>query len=277
MRKTQGFTLVELILVMVIIGILLAVSGDVITKPVKAYLTMENRSSLTDNAELALRRMQRDIRRALPNSIRVSTDGLALEMLHTLDGGRYRERPDISATSGAGLCAENPADDVLDFTGVDDCFEVMNELNQFNPQATSGQSLVIYNLGYGEVDAYKGNNRTTVQNTGKSGTIKFEPLVFPLRSPQQRFFIVDTPIQYRCDLKRGQLLRYSGYPINATLQSPPEKTTGNPLSNQVSQCRFSYAEASATRSGLVSLSLTLGKDSDEGIQLVQQIHVDNVP
>lgn len=277
MRKTQGFTLVELILVMVIIGILLAVSGDVITKPVKAYLTMENRSSLTDNAELALRRMQRDIRRALPNSIRVSTDGLALEMLHTLDGGRYRERPDISATSGAGLCAENPADDVLNFTGVDDCFEVMNELNQFNPQATSGQSLVIYNLGYGEVDAYTGNNRTTVQNTGKSGIIKFEPLVFPLRSPLQRFFIVDTPIQYLCDLKRGQLLRYSGYPINATLQSPPEKTTGNPLSNQVSQCRFSYAEASATRSGLVSLSLTLGKHSDEGIQLVQQIHVDNVP
>ncbi|MDO8940168.1 MAG: type II secretion system protein [Methylicorpusculum sp.] len=277
MRKTQGFTLVELILVMVIIGILVAVSGDVITKPVKAYLTMENRASLTDNAELALRRMQRDIRRALPNSIRISNDGLTLEMLHTLDGGRYRDRPDISATSGAGLCAENPADDVLDFTGVDDCFEVMNELNQFNPQATSGQSLVIYNLGYGEGDAYTGSNRTTVQNSGKSGIIKFDLLIFPLRSPQQRFFIVDTPIQYRCDLKSGQLLRYSGYPINATLLSPPKKTTGNQLSNQVRHCRFSYAEASATRSGLVSLSLTLGKHSEEVIQLVQQIHVDNVP
>jgi MSHA biogenesis protein MshO len=277
MPKIQGFTLVELILVMVIIGILAAVSGDVITKPVKAYLTMESRASLADNAELALRRMQRDIRRALPNSIRVSSDGLTLEMLHTLDGGRYRGRPDISATAGAGLCSENPADDVLDFTGVDDCFEVMNELNQFNPQATSGQSLVIYNLGYGEGDAYAGHNRATLQNSGKPGIITFEPLVFPLRSPQQRFYIVDTPILYRCDLKSGELLRYSGYPINASMQSPPEKITGNKLSNQVSQCRFNYADASATRSGLVSLSLTLGMHQDETIQLVQQIHVDNVP
>ncbi|MDQ7073061.1 MAG: hypothetical protein Q9N32_05720 [Gammaproteobacteria bacterium] len=36
--------------------------------------------------------MQRDIRSALPNSIRISADGKTLELLHTINGGRYRAR-----------------------------------------------------------------------------------------------------------------------------------------------------------------------------------------
>ena len=96
--KYHGFTLIELVVVVVVVSILAAMSTQLITFPVISYLNLKRRTTLVDTADMTLRRMQRDIRRALPNSIRITsvTDGILLEMLHTSDGGRYRADADIS-------------------------------------------------------------------------------------------------------------------------------------------------------------------------------------
>ena len=261
-------------MVVVIVGILGALTTKLITRPVKGYLDLQRRGTLVDTAELALRRMQRDIRRALPNSVRIS-DGTVIELLHVEDGGRYRARQDSSAASSAGICAANPASDVLDFTLADDCFEVTGNLNTFNPQATAGEFLVIYNLGAISADAYANNNRTPVINSGNANAIKFNALKFPFSSPQQRFFIVDTPITYRC--VNNQLLRYSGYAIKATQSNPPVGATGNLQADNIASCRFTYDPGTAARSGLVTLEITLTDAMGESIQLLEQVHVDNVP
>lgn len=272
-HKSQGFTLIELIMVIVIVGILATMTTDVITLPVKSYLDLQRRTTLVDTAELTLRRMQRDIRRALPNSVRI-IGGTAIELLHVEEGGRYRARQDFSAAATAGLCAANPAGDVLDFTLADDCFEVTDSLKVFNPQATSGESLVIYNLGGANADAYGGSNRTTVINSSNAKVIKFNALKFPFSSPQQRFFIVDTPVTYRCI--DNQLLRYSGYAIESTQPNPPAGVTGQVQADKIASCRFSYDPGTAARSGLVTLEITLTDAMGEAVQLMQQVHVDNV-
>ena len=260
--RQQGFTLIELITVIVIVGILSTLTTNIITLPVKSYLDLQRRTTLVDNAESALRLMQRDIRRALPNSIRITGGGTVLELLHTSDGGRYRAK--LSST-GTG--------NILDFTGTDSSFDVIGTLNS----APQGE-LVIYNLGQATADAYTGNNRAALSNTSTSSLINLSVAKkFPLQSPQQRFFIVDTPISYRCDTTAHTLLRYSGYSITATQANPPSGVTGQLQVNQVDSCVFAYSSTTANRAGLVTLQIALRDSAGETIHLIHQVHVDNAP
>ena len=274
LSKSQGFSLIELVAVIVIVGILAAMTTSIITLPVNSYLDLQRRTTLVDTAELALRRMQRDIRRALPNSVRITGGGQVLELLHIVDAGRYRAQ---QAPSGTSVGCGSLAADVLDFTLADTCFEVTGNLTVFNPTATTaGQFLVVYNLGSGTADAYAGSNRAPVANSGDARVVSFNAFRFPLSSPQQRFFIVDTPITYRC--ANNQLLRYSGYAITAAQANPPTGVTGQiqAQANTVS-CQFTYSPGTASRAGLVTLTITLTDADGESAQLMHQVHVDNMP
>lgn len=262
MRREQGFTLIELITVMVVIGILAAMTTDIITLPVRSYLDLQRRATLVDSAETTLRLMQRDIRRALPNSIRTTGGGTALELLHTSDGGRYRAK---LAANGSG--------DILDFTTADSSFDVIGSLS-----APPIGALVVYNLGESSADAYAGDNRATLKNTSTATAINLASAKqFPLQSPLQRFFVVDTPISYRCDLIARTLLRYAGYAITAAQANPPAGVTGQLLANNIRTCSFAYTSATATRSGLVTLQIRLTDSGGESVELIHQIHVDNAP
>ena len=72
---TRGFTLVEMVLVIVIASVLAAMISSFVTLPIRGAVDVARRAELTDLADNALRRMERDIRRALPNSVRVMTVG----------------------------------------------------------------------------------------------------------------------------------------------------------------------------------------------------------
>lgn len=91
--RARGFTLIELVVVIAIGAIVVSFMAMFIVRPVQAYGDQTRRAELVDAADSALRFMARDLRGALPNSIRVADDGaiVALELLATLDGARYRD------------------------------------------------------------------------------------------------------------------------------------------------------------------------------------------
>ncbi len=269
-RQQSGFTLVELIITIVLGGIVASMTASILTLPINAYIDTSRRATLTDVAESALKRMQRDIRRALPNSIRISSDGQTIELLHVVTGGRYRAS---YAADGSG--------DILDFTQDDSSVDVLGNIQNFSELNLGSDRLVIYPLSTSGSNAYASDNTSLLSNTSTANHLDFSATTFPLRSPQQRFFIIDTPVSYHCDLsapaeKNKVLIRYDGYAIQATQSVPP--SSGEAIqANYLAHCSFSYNSGSSTRSALITLELIVMDETGESIRLINQVHVDNQP
>ncbi len=89
----RGFTLIELVVVVLVLSVVVGMTATLTIKPLEAYGDVRLRTALTDSAEAATRRIRRDIRSALPNSVRVSGDGLKLELIHVVDGRGTEPKP----------------------------------------------------------------------------------------------------------------------------------------------------------------------------------------
>ena len=101
MHRQRGFSLVELVMVIVIGGVIAATLTVFLRPAMDNYLATRARADLTDQADTALRRMVRDVRLAVPNSIR--TPGTqCFETVPTSAGGRFRSGPDTLNDSAPG-------------------------------------------------------------------------------------------------------------------------------------------------------------------------------
>ena len=270
--KSKGFTLLELIIVIIILGLLSFILINILRGPIQSYVDVEKRTRLVDIAQTALLRMTREVRLALPNSIRIS--GTTLEFLRTIDGGRYRNQ-------GANRLKFNKQSDTFEFLGpLNQCGSIVAGGANQSACLTAPRSaycMVVYNTGQPGADAYAGDNiaAITAVNCG-GGTMNFNlaPVAsFPNKSPHQRFFVVDTPVSFICDTGTGQIRRYDGYTIGGVVSG-----TGNLLVDQVTACSFSYDPGNDTRSGMVTLSITISDANlGQSVTLLQQAHVDNQP
>jgi MSHA biogenesis protein MshO len=281
----SGFTLIELVITMVISGIVIGFAALFFSGPVQGFTDQVRRAELVDSAESALRRMGRDIRRAVPNSVRVTTNGTvtALELLNSVEGVRYRAGPPPGNTNAW-----------LTFATDDAAF---NSIGQFDaitkPFSSTTHYLSIYNVGVTGADAYEVSNVITPPGTeieiedaieaGEDNITLNPSFQFAYPSPRQRVYLIDTPASFLCDTATGELTRYSGYTITSN-QSDRDSAaellgagaTDSIMSDNLTACTFTYTPGTAQRAALISLSLTLTKDG-ESITLLQQVHVDNVP
>ena len=153
MQRARGMTLIELVITIAVASIVVAFMSMFIVTPMDAYTAQTRRAALVDAADSALRFMARDVRSALPNSVRVAGSGTveALELLATADGARYAD---------AGPLA-NPAL-VLDFSAPDGAFATTVPFTQLALPWTSGSYyLSIYNVGVPGANAYQMANVIT--------------------------------------------------------------------------------------------------------------------
>jgi len=274
--RQRGFTLIEAVMVIALTGIVGAMVAMFIRAPVNAYIDQTRRGEMSDEADGALRRIARELRGALPNSVRVGAGGNYLEFLPVSAAGRYRAAP---TSTGSG--------DFLDFSSpTDGSFEV------FGPpvSASAGDQLVVYNLGLTGADAYAGTSRRALTSSGSalsSLSYTVGGTQFPFASPNKRFHIVSTPVSYVCAAAAGgagSLRRYAGYPIQAaqpvsTAAAPLSGLTGANnalLSGSVATCSFTYNATASARTAVVTLRLKLTRNT-ESITLMQQVFVENSP
>lgn len=270
-----GFSLVELVVVITISGIMAGVMGLFIAEPIRAFFDQARRVALTDSAQLALTRMGRDLRAALPNSVRVS--GSAIELLYALDGDRYRSE------------APGSPQDQLDFTAADDSFNTLRPLGA-GQVLPAGLRLAVYPLNQPGANPYApadgvltpaavAVNLSPVPATSVvSGATEYRvamtpPHRFPFDSPTRRVFLVQGPVSYVCAL--GELRRYAGYAPGAGQPVPPPGTPAV-IARDVESCDFQYSPGTAQRNAVVYLALTLARD-EERVRLMRQVQVDNSP
>ena len=282
---SRGFTLVELVISISLCAIVVAFAAMFIVTPVNSYKAQERRAEMVDAADAVLRLVGRDVRAALPNSIRVIKTGnvSALELLAAADAVRYRS---TGATS-------DPTQD-LDFSSPDGSFATLSLFDGITrPYTTTTQYLSIYNVGVPGADAYSLTNVITPPGTTitiSSSTTPNEDLVtlsptfrFTYTSPGQRLYLVSGPVTYLCDETAQTIRRYSGYSIAAAQTSRDSNgelvsagAASSLVANRVIACQFDYAAGTAQRAGLVTLRVTINKDG-ESVWLVHQVHVENAP
>jgi len=266
-RAQHGSSLLEMVIVIVIIGVIGATVAIFVKAPVDGYFDSLRRAALTDTADTAVRRMARDIRRSLPNSVRIpSPDVECLELIPTKMGGRYRGAVGVAASGN-----------ILNFVAADSSFNMLGRNSDLpqNQQIQVNDLVAVYNLGVPGADAYLEENTSRVVAVvdGLETVITIVPKLFPIASGGKRFHVIpesENVVAYVCD-DDGKLRR--------TVRAFGDSTcpaTGSILATNVSACSFVHDVSDLQQNAPAQLSISL-TDSGESVSLYMQVYVNNTP
>ena len=285
MKRPDGFTLIEMIIVITITGIIAAIVAVFIRSPVEGYVDSARRAWMTDVADTALRRIARDVQAALPASLRPNTACVAaagtdcgFELLLTTAGGRYSHDTADAAGCFSGGC-----------TGLTSLGSIITADDEL-----VGNRIAIYNMHNNDdgtcassyPSVWCGNNAAAITDSTEGGTsdsFTFASTVFvpSTGSPSRSFFVVSGPVAYVCSgvgssggNGTGTLSRYEAYPIPASTAIPPVGGTARQLAHRVSACNFNYAPAVTGTNGLLEIYLEI-TEAGETVGLHHEVHVDN--
>lgn len=255
-------------MVIVIMGVIAAMVSVFMKSPIDAYVDSGRRAALTDVADTVVRRMARDIQKALPNSLRTPTNQ-CVEFIPTKTGARYR-------ADGAGaLTFTAPGSSGFNMLG-------SNTALPASQRIAVDDVIVVYNLGITGADAYSLTNTATVTAVAAPAGTPPETAIsitastlFPLASGTNRFHVVpgtENVVSYVC---AGGVLRRtaSTFAAAATTSCP---ASGPIIARNVSACNFDYTGSDLQRNALVRMALQI-TDSGETVSLQHEVHVSNTP
>jgi len=286
--------MVELIIVIVIGAVMAATMAVFLPPAFRSYVDTRVRADLGDQTDTALRRMLRDVRQAVPNSLRIPAS-TCFEVVPARSGGRYRMNADVSHDSG--VCTASGGATCAAYVDSAAATSTFDSLTTLSTLPGVGDFVVIDNQNPNDV--YAGVNRSaiTAVATPPSATqgkhrLTINALQVPLGYAGGRFMVVPNSQQavfYYCigaddtlnanGDGKGTLYRRKAYGFNAAYPAAcPVDTTADVIATRVRKCSFVYdANQGATQqSGFLWLEISIARNN-ETAHLAVGAHVMNVP
>ena len=263
--NSRGFTLVELVVVIIVVSILAVGVPTFIGQTVSTYVETTERQASFLNGKMAIERISRELRAALPVSVRVSADNLCLEYLPIVAASRY-----LTLTSPDSPTALEVADFNLTLSAGTNYYAVTYPINTSDVFDVNSNTIAPIDT---IIDADPSDGQVTVNLTLAT---------LYQHSPGRRFFVVSDPISY-CALgaPSGLLNRYTGYGLSATqpttfavsgsaLLSELQVNNGGPIAV------FDHLPGTQHRNSIVQLRFDL-LSRNENLRLDHEIHIRNAP
>jgi len=279
-------TLIELIVVIVLIGVLSAGITQFLGTTVQGYVDTARRDQLASVGRLAVERITRELRHAMPNSVRVSNN--CIEFLQIAASAMYQDR---RVDYGGGVMSQPAPIASAAPAAAMDVFDL-----SFAPEAGVAYYVAIYPLqtnGAGANNPYSGANPGVMTGYAGQSTAGLPAGVSRLsltanhrytrHSPQRRAFIV-RPVSF-C-VVGDRINRYQNYALSTGQATPPIPPAGADLQllaervqlndGGVAVTPFTMSGQAQERNAIVTLDLRF-MEKDEWIRLNHEVQLRNVP
>ena len=247
----DGFTLIELIMVMVLLGIVGIMGAEFISKAFQGFADTDARTEIHEEGKLGLLRMERELYHAVPNAINVSGTNSDTIIFGIIDEkemqnvfGQYSEVNPTGTNTITDLAAGLPA----------------------------GNFLSIFNTSWG---TFSGGSRiySVTSTTGNIMTLNSNITV---SSPYQRYYVVrNKAIQYQ--ITGSTLYRRTADVDSSGLAGfdAPQPVIKN-ISQSGALPYFDYTAGTGTNNGRLTIHFTISKNN-ESIAFQKEISIHNVP
>lgn len=252
-RSQCAFTLVELIAVMVILSIIGTIGVGFVVRATESYQSTQTRALLVNTARQAVERMTRQLRGALPFSVRITNNDQCLQFMPIAAGGSYFNTvPDLqNLTPPTTTIPASPVS--IDFGTAR--FVAIGAMSADEIYGSSPASLRGY-LGYSSGSLQLASNQAWRRNSINKR--------FYLLDNAQAFCLVANELRFYGDInpQSANVNLAGSFDILAR-----NVTAANP---------FVLVNGSANRNTQVTLSLTFASGS-ESINYTQGVFIRNVP
>ena len=241
-QRQRGFTLIELILVITILGVISVSVAQVVSLSAQIYITGAERTRLVSDARFIILRLEKELRNVVPNSVSFDASLGCLSYYPIKESGTY-----------VGDAFNNPMHVVV-----------------FNSQLSEDDTLVIYPTNPQSVND-NGRNIDAIADAALDPTSDNQydltlSAANTQSSPGKRFFVPEAQVTVcRTSSAQGERLIRTQDGVSGIIGANVISWSANVIT------------AGLRQNGLIELQMTLLSSDEEQISVVHEVHFPNVP
>lgn len=280
-RQHQGFTLVELILVIILLGIVGVGTANFIRSASNIYVDVSQRESLLRGASFAVERFTRELSTAVPNSVRIGGNAAVhcVEFVPINWSSFYLDLPLASnSTSNIETIEMSSIDGVAYVPNANELAIVypLTPSHVYDPSTQRAQPILsCSDDGDGDCATLDDGDKVIQLEVAND---------YPLSSPTSRVYLANTSISY-CVRNQSLYRHVGGVAVNQPIYTSGGSLMAQGLNNVLSASPatnpqitdpFQSIAATLQRNGYTRANFLFSRD-DEQISIVKEVQVPNVP